>query len=135
MTIPEEIRPVHHTSMKTILKKTRASPPITPAPTTPLEKRMNVDLASAEGAAIAHARSGGDIGTRMGRSIDHTTSAATGVLKNICKKAIMATASAAVTALQAATTKGAEGAAPVPPIVKAKPAPAQPKAAAAPLST
>ena len=92
---------------------------------------MNVDLASAEGAAVAHARSSGDIGTLMGRLIDHTTSAATVFLKSIRKKAT----AAAATALQAATTKGSVIAPPVPPVVRAKPAPAQPDAAAAPLFT
>ena len=82
MVIPVQSRPYHHTDMKKVLKKT-FPPPVTPGPTTPLEQRMNVELANAEGAAVAHARSGEDMNTLAGRLIDHTTSAASGVLQNI----------------------------------------------------
>jgi hypothetical protein len=45
---------------------------------------MNVDIAAAEGAARAHARSGGDTSTLIGRIIDHGStvkSAASNILK------------------------------------------------------
>ena len=44
---------------------------------------MNVDIANAEGAAVAHARAGGDMSTLVGRLLDHGASAASGVLQSI----------------------------------------------------
>ena len=101
MGIPEAIRPVHHNTITSILKKSRVVQPVTPAPPTAIEQVVNVDLSNAEGAAIAHARSGGDGSTLIERLIDHTAparSAASGVLEKIRKKVFMASASAAVTA-------------------------------------
>ena len=90
-TIPEEIRPVHHNTLESMLKKVKAVQPVTPAIAAPtaMEQVMNVDLSNAEGAARAHARSGGDASTLIGRLIDHTTSArsaASGVLKTWGKR-------------------------------------------------
>ena len=73
--IPEEIKPVHHNTLQSILKKVRVVQPVTSAPPTVIAQVVNVDLANAEGAARAHARSGGDASTFLGRLIDHTTSA------------------------------------------------------------
>ena len=137
MIIPEAIRPVHHNTRQSMLKKTRAVQPATPPTPTVIDQIMNVDLASAEGAARAHARSGGDASTLMGRIIDHGStvrSTASNILKKGVKKAFMASASAAVTALRASTTKGIDVAAPKPPIVTAKAASAQPRATPAPPS-
>ena len=67
MIIPEEIRPVHHNTLQSMLKKNRVVQPVTPviagAPPTAIEQIVNVDLSKAEGAARAHARSGGDAST------------------------------------------------------------------------
>ena len=61
MIIPEAVRPVHHNTLHSMLKKTRATQPVTPHLPTAIEQIMNVDLAAAEGAARAHARSGGEL--------------------------------------------------------------------------
>ena len=87
--IPEEIQPVHHNTLKPILKKVRVVQPVTHAPPPPIVQVMNVDFANAGGAAIAHARSGGDASTFMGRLLDQTTSArtaASGVLRKLVSK-------------------------------------------------
>ena len=42
MIIPEEIRPVHHNTIKSILKKVRVVQPVTPAPPTAIEQVVNV---------------------------------------------------------------------------------------------
>ena len=141
MKIPEAIRPVHNNTIKTILKKDHVRQPITPAAPTAAEQIANVDLSNAEGAAIAHARGGGNASTLMEKLIDTAArplepvrSAASKVLNNFSKKAFMATAGAAATALKASTKKGVESAAPVPAVVHAKAAPAQPAATPAPPS-
>ena len=81
MIIPEAIRPVHHNTLQSMLKKTRAIEPVTHPPPTAIEQGAMADLSNAEGAARAHARSRGDASTLIGRLIDHTTarSAASGV--------------------------------------------------------
>jgi len=142
MKIPEAIRPVHNNTIKTILKKDHVRQPITPAAPTAAEQIANVDLSNAEGAAIAHARGGGNASTLMEKLIDTAArplepvrSAASKVLKTFTKKAFMATAGAAASALKASTKKGVEVAAPVPAVVRAKAAPAQPAATPAPPSS
>ena len=75
MVIPGEIRPFHHHTLKSMLKKPRE---IQPVPPTPIEQVAMVDLSNAEGVARAHARSGGDASTLIGRIIGSTTSAASG---------------------------------------------------------
>ena len=75
MIIPEETRPVHRNTLKSILKKVRVVQPITPAPPTPFEQVMNADLANEEEAAVTHARNGGDVSTLVGRLIERTISA------------------------------------------------------------
>jgi hypothetical protein len=120
-----------------MLKKPREIQPATPPPPTAIGQIMNADKAAAEGAARAHARSGGDASTLIGRIIDHGTtvkSAASNILKKGVKSAIMASAAAAATAPKASTTKGMDLAAPKPPIVTAKAAPAKPKPTPAPPS-
>ena len=62
MVIPEAVRPVHHNTLQSMLKKTRAIEPITPPPHTAIEQGAMVDLSSAEGAARAHTR--GPVGMR-----------------------------------------------------------------------
>ena len=122
MVIPEAIGPVHHDTITSILKKTRAVQPVTPAPPAPIDQIANVDLSTAEGAAIAHARAGGDASTLLEKLIDTTAparTAASKVLKTFTKRAFMATAGAAVSARKASTTKGVEPA-PVPAVVRAK---------------
>ena len=106
MVIPEAIRPVHNITIKTMLKKVHVRQPVTPAAPTAIDQIANVDLSNAEGAAIAHARGGGNASTLMERLIDTAArplepvrSAASKVLKTFTKKAVMATAGAAATAL------------------------------------
>ena len=137
MVIPEAIRQVHHNTITSILKKTRAAQPVTPAPPAAIDQIANVDLSNSDGAAIAHARAGGDASTLLERIIDTTAparSAASKVLRKLGKRAFMASAGAAVTALKASTTKGVEVAAPAPAVIRAKAAPAQPTATPAPPS-
>ena len=86
MVIPDEFRPVHHHTLKPMLKKPREIQPATPPPPTAIEQATMVDISNAEGAGRAHARSGGDASTLIGRIIDNTTSAASGVLKNMSKR-------------------------------------------------
>jgi hypothetical protein len=106
MVLPEAIRPVHHNTVKSILRKARVIQPVAPAiadaTPTPIDQIMNVDLVAAEGAAIARARSGGDASTLIGRIIDHGStvrSTASSILEKGVKKTFMASASAAVIAL------------------------------------
>ena len=131
MVIPDGICPVNRFTIKTMVKKARP-PQSIPIPAQ-LEQRK-VELASAEGAAVAHARPSGDTSTLVGRLLRHEASAASGVLKSMGKEAFMASASIAASALQAATAEST-AVAPAPPVVKARPAPAQPKAARAVPST
>ena len=88
MVIPEAMRPAHHNTLQSMLKKTRAVQPVTPPPPTAIEQVANVDLASAEGAAIAHARSGGDASTLTGRIIDHGSTVRSAA-SNILKKGVL----------------------------------------------
>ena len=137
MVIPEAIRPVHNNTIKSILKKVHVRQPVTPAAPTAIDQIANVDLSNAEGAARAHARAGGDASTLLEKIIDTAAPARTAVskvLNSFTKKAFMATAGAAATALKASTKKGVEVAAPVPAVVRAKAAPAQPAATPAPPS-
>ena len=48
MIIPEAIRPVHHNTLQSMLKKTRAVQPVTPPVPNAIDQVANVDLASAE---------------------------------------------------------------------------------------
>ena len=123
MVVPEAIRPVHHNTITSILKKTRGvAQPVTPAAPTAIDQLANVELSNAEGAARAHARAGGDASTLLEKIIDTAApvrTAASKVLKHFTKKAFMATAGAAVSALKASTKKGVDVAAPVPAVVQA----------------
>ena len=95
MVIPEAIRPVHNNTIKTILKKDHVRQPITPAAPTAAEQIANVDLSNAEGAAIAHARGGGNASTLMEKLIDTAArpleparSAVPKVLNNLHQKGV-----------------------------------------------
>ena len=81
MVVPEAIRPVHHNTITSILKKTRVVQPVTPAAPTAIDQIANVDLSNAEGAARAHARAGGDASTLLEKLIDTTAPARTAASK------------------------------------------------------
>ena len=84
MIIPEDVKPVHHNTFKSILKKVRVAQPVTAQPT-PIEQVMNVDLANAEGAARAHARSKTKSKTTSNNAVleSPTSSSRTGVKKHV----------------------------------------------------